>query len=68
MNENDYIDSSTIIALDIEWSDFLRKTPEQMGSTIAHGNRMFAKQVKRHLIKMSIKYKISLLALIKRYD
>lgn len=59
---NDYIDIDTMIALDIEWSDFLNRIPEQIDNSI------FVKERKRHLVKMHLKYKVSMNALKKRYE
>lgn len=64
---NDYIDIDTMIALDIEWSDFVNRFNETFG-TISSENREFENRLKRHLINMSIKYKVNLSALKKRYD
>lgn len=65
--DSEYIDFDTLIKLDLEWSDFLTTIPEQLGYTIADGNAIFAHKVKRHLVKMSLKYDVSLTALKNRY-
>ena len=67
MKTENYITPDDLIALDIEWSTFLNNTPEQLGWSIKHGNEIFAKEVKRWCVKMSLKYKIPVSAIKERY-
>lgn len=65
--ENNYLTRDKILYLDMEWSDFLKSLPEQLGSNISQGNVIFDQKRKRHLVKMSIKYNVSMSVLNERY-
>lgn len=67
METNNYLTLDQIVNLDLEWSDFLHSIPEQLGRTIADGNVIFEHKRKKHLVKMSIKYNVTMDALKERY-
>lgn len=67
MKTENYIHPDDLMYLNMEWSYFLRNTPEQLGKTIAEGNFIFSQKVKKWCVKMSLKYNVSLSVIKERY-